>query len=592
MINDDWWPEPLKSIPEENPLSNSHVVVAEISKPWGPQSFYEFNTALVPLDLLFEVVDSLGGVPCKVESSGPHPCSHRGSFNYEPRFKFKAKGHEFEPLVVSWKSGDYQVWLPDQGFLMTYGLVPRISEKDNLIYWDDPQEPKHNIVICKPLSEYFYELQSEARVLIDRQYLQDYATVRNCSLVRMYYAKNGGDLGSEFHEIMGNEHSKDIKLKGRLINLGKTFPTDSDDSKLIAQVWGSRLLIVPKDSPVIEGQWEYGELRWPGIKEPITEERARRAMPSEFIYVRDTVLNKYEAHPDLYEIHPESGSVNYKGQWGVPRCGRVGRDIIEIELKKIYEGVPPDVTRHFHQYAVEPPSKPWHKQTNEPNIGTRSRRIVYNLVEVGEVLADISNNIMKDKRYTSRDFVKLERSELDYSRWWINPDVRPITRCIPLDMGKSDFEDRCIGLNALIVEGLDEKNLRAILLKMDVDNKNIKEFRSLKLLDLFVQYGLIAIDTGLDFFLNLAEIEKRRLERISGLKPDEHPKTPLKILFALKDLRDAAAHRKNNIDTLLEKAGINRASIQAGWGHELDGLYDRLADSLQEVSGILSGIFE
>ncbi|NIM13020.1 MAG: hypothetical protein GTO45_12910 [Candidatus Aminicenantes bacterium] len=596
MIDENWWPEPLEKLSEENPLADDRVVVAEISTPWGSNSFREFNTALVPPDFLASVLESSGCVEHQVSPSGPHPSSYRGNFDYDPWFRIRAgvEGVEngFEPLVVSWKSGENKVWLPDQGFLMTYGLVPRISEEDNLIYWDDPEKPQPNIIICKPVSVYSRGLKSEARVLIDKQYLQDYATVRNCSLVQVYYASNDGYLSAEILEIMGDKQSKDIMLKGRLINLFKNIHADSDDSKLKAQVWGTRHLIAPKDSPVIEGRWEYGELKWPGIKEPITYKLASKTMPWEYVYVRDSVLNKYEEHPESYDIHPEYGSVSYKGQWSVGYCRRVGRDFIQIELKKLYGGPPPDVVRHFHQHAVEPPSKSLHKHFKELNIGTRSKRIVYNLVEVGELLADINNNIMGEILFTSDDFVNLKRSELDYSGWWKNPFVRPITRHIPVEMGKNGFLERCRDLNTLIVEGLSEKNLRKVLIKMNIDNRSIERLRGLKLLDMFNQYGSIVEDTGLEFISNKEEIEKRRLEKVSRSRPGEHLKTPLELLFALNDLRNAASHRKEDVDSLLDKAGIKKASLKAGWGYELDRLYDRLGDSLEDVSRILSALLE
>jgi hypothetical protein len=261
-------------------------------------------------------------------------------------------------------------------------------------------------------------------------------------------------------------------------------------------------------------------------------------------------------------------------------------------LKKLYEGTPPDIVKHFHQHVVEPPSKSLHKLFKEPNIGTRSKRIVYNLVEVGELLADISNNIMGEILFTSNDFVNLKRSDLDYSGWCENPFVLPITRHIPVEMGENGFLERCRDLNTLIVEGLIEKNLRKVLVKMNIDNRSIEGLRGLKLLDIFIQYGFIIEDTGLEFISNKEELEKRRLEKIKKLRPGEHLETPLELLFAVNDLRNAASHRQGSLDSLLDKAGIKKASLKAGWGYELDRLYDRLGDSLENISRYLSLLLE
>ena len=53
---------------------------------------------------------------------------------------------------------------------------------------------------------------------------------------------------------------------------------------------------------------------WKGIDGLVTEWRARHEIPFEYVYVSDKVLAVYEADED-YEVHPLSGSVNYKNQW-------------------------------------------------------------------------------------------------------------------------------------------------------------------------------------------------------------------------------------------------------------------------------------
>jgi hypothetical protein len=85
-----------------------------------------------------------------------------------------------EPLIVAWQAGGRTILVPDQGFLMTYGLIPRSVQSATI------ERPRHDVVIAKMASKYFFERRSEARVTIDREYLQDYATVRNRSPIQVF----------------------------------------------------------------------------------------------------------------------------------------------------------------------------------------------------------------------------------------------------------------------------------------------------------------------------------------------------------------------------------------------------------------------
>jgi hypothetical protein len=479
LIDDEYWPHPLRHIPYENPIATKHVVVAEISKPWGVESYRHIYTALAPPERVQELLSHPGGIGHNVTTTGPHPSPYRGSFHYEPGFSIWAGEvvpEGLEPLVIAWEAGGRTILVPDQGFLMTYGLVPRSVQSaiGDLIHWDDVTRPQHDVVIAKMVSEYFFELKSEARVSIDLDYLRDYATVRNRSLIHVFYASNVGPAKAEDRYILAGNVSQEFKLKGRLVDL-RIAPQSK--SQVLAQVWGVRRLLDPLYSPVTEGRWDYGRLVWPGIEGEVTLEGARR-LGLKYVYVKDEVLKYYEDYPEKYFISPESGSVSYGGQWSVSYCRRVMRDLIQLEIKKLYEGCPPDVVKHWHGYAVEPPTIHPVELRKLPNVATRSKKIVDALAVLGEILSNIANTITW-KNLNSIDFVKLSRDKLDYYGWWNEPSVASITRHIPLTIGKNSFLERCKDLNSLVIEGLNESNLRKLLLGVGVNSKHIKDFRGL-----------------------------------------------------------------------------------------------------------------
>src|SRR5439155_5444411 len=114
-------------------------------------SYRHLLAALVPVDLLDAVLQAPGGIGHDVSASGPHPSPFGGAWDYSPRF-WVFGGEQvpegLEPLAVSWRSGSHFVLLPDQGFLMTYGLVPRVvsTSKDYLVHWDDAEAPHADVV--------------------------------------------------------------------------------------------------------------------------------------------------------------------------------------------------------------------------------------------------------------------------------------------------------------------------------------------------------------------------------------------------------------------------------------------------------------
>ena len=588
FIDENYWPHPLRDLRDEDLLASKHVIVADISKPWGDRSIRNLFTALAPVELVNEIIAHPGGIGTEVTTTGPHPSSYNGSFDYVPRFsiwagEIAAKG--LEPLVVSWRAGSRTILLPDQGFLMTYGLVPRSQKSENgdLIHWDDLERPYHDVVVSKMVSEYYYDLKSEAKVTIDREYLQDYATLRNQALVHVFYVMNTDDLVPEDIKALSGKDIKEFKLSGRLIDIriDHRFST-----QLTAQVWGVRLLYLPEHSPITEGRWDYGSLTWPGIDSPVTKEQSRK-LGLTYVYVNDDVLQHYEEHPDRYSIHPESGSVSYGGQWSVSYCQRISRNLIQLEIKKLYEGCPPDVIYHWHKYAVDPPAGIPAKLMQEPNVASRSKRIVYSFVGLGNGLAKIAKKFTGSEDLTSEAFVGLSRDRLDYHGWWTDNNVIPISGHIRKDIGEDLFLERCKSLNALVVEGIKEAKIRWLLIKIGINPKKIEKFRGLKLLDTLIQYFIICQETGLNIFEAQKELEGRWLEKISKLKSGEHLNTPIDILFLLYDMRIASAHRGRDMDKLLNRLGTDKASVSAGMGELLDSFYDYVAEALEETTGLI-----
>src|SRR5262245_33252573 len=86
-----------------------------------------------------------------------------------------------------------------------------------------------------------------------------------------------------------------------------------------------------------------------------------------------------------FRLTPKTGSVSFGTQWSVDYCDRVGRNLIQLEIKKLYEGAPAHVTRHWNDFAVEPPSeKALLAARTQRNIGVRAEEVTYAVVSMGE----------------------------------------------------------------------------------------------------------------------------------------------------------------------------------------------------------------
>jgi len=115
----DWWPAPLAHVLEEDPWAHDHVIVAEIKSfdDGGHSGARITISALVPISDLNAVCQNLAALEPEVRTSGPWPFQKEDRA-YEPRFwiAYGLSGGRYEPLVLSWRSHNHTVFVPEPGF--------------------------------------------------------------------------------------------------------------------------------------------------------------------------------------------------------------------------------------------------------------------------------------------------------------------------------------------------------------------------------------------------------------------------------------------------------------------------------------------
>ena len=574
------WPHVFESLQSRLSENGPCVTLAE---SWEEQKELGLCARTLTCGLVreedYEAITGEQELGHEVDTSGPYP--NPDIEEYIPRFWIfgtSAIPDGIEPLVLSWTSNNQTVQQPDPGMLMTYGLIPRV-EQGGTVHWDEPAKPTPDVLIVKPVSICEHSHETLSSVTIQREYLQDYASLRKRAVVTVFYERWIVDNDDEARSLLEGDRYREFRYRDACFRVQLI---EGEDSKFHIDIWGHRLILRPGPLPVSEDANRFGKLDWPGVSESI-DDKNWRGQGMTYVYVKDEVLGRFEGRPE-YQIYPESGSVEYGGQWAVSHCGRIGRDLIRLKVKKLYEGNSPNIVRHYYQHAVEPPAGAIEELRQARNIGVRARNIVYGLVGLGEAVAELATPQLAPE-ITSNDVVSLDRQWLDHHGWWKADAVEPICRHVPISATRDAFLNRCKDLYRLIVEGFQEKVLRKVLIDLGLDESEIKEFRSLKLLCRLVELGLLAQDAGLKLITDRAEVI-RRFESPADPSPCLH-------LFALNDLRQLDVHRQGSsfearLTSGLGVFDIDPASTAAGYGEAIDALYDRLTIELHECAEALA----
>lgn len=513
----------------------------------------------------------------QVTSSDVYPIRSAGEYNPSFSIFCNLDGcSAVEPLVPSWTHNNKTVHQPDLALLMTYGLVPRLVPGSSRILWDEPAKLVREVAIVDPVSYYEPFAQSPGGVRILRDYLQDYASLRGMCVVCVFYerwlvkdsleAKNLLKTSDYFEERTRKSYFRCQKIMG-------------SSNEFHIDIWGHHLLLEPGPLPISSDDTSVDSLAWPGIE--LTPTKPRGYM-WENVFINDGVLNRFEGQPE-FSILPELGSVSFGNQWSVSHCRRVGRDIISVELRKLYEGLPAEIIRHYHSFAVDPKVAGVHKNLDEPHIGMRAKRIVFALLDLADAIDNIAKETL-DATRSDKSAISLKRETLEYEGWWKNSSIEPICRHIPMDAKYGFFLDRCKKLQILVVETLTLSILRHILISLgDIEN-TVKTWKSLQCLSRLCSLCEFATIGGL------------RLVGDSKIIIADHPTGQsdwCKRLYALNAIRQLDAHQAGSAETeklhrALNVFAIDPSSLPSGHGSAVDRIYDCVAQELEEAAKLIA----
>lgn len=585
---ENFWPKSIEHL--SNPYIeelDEEVTIAEISsEPINNYPGYRhIYTALIPLDEVNEVLRKLGSIGHKVEAHGPNPGSGKKGV-FDSSFWISSLDKEnkrYETLINSWQHHNNTVLLPDNGLLMCYGLIPRYL-KDGIVCWDNPRKPEYDVIRVKFLSKYKGpDEHTHAIIIIKRDYLEDYLSLKGCAAVAVFYEHRYSSNDSDIDKILGDEKGIELNLPGRKLVLKRVTRRFFKGTQL-TQIWGCRLILRPEKLPISEEKEPI--LLWPDIKKPVTPDEVRElSYPLDEAFVKDDVLKLFEGK-DEFIILPEHGIVSYGGWWATSYSIRYGRHHICVELRKLYEGTPSHIIRHFHLFSIpETLAKKEKKIYGERHIGHRAKEAIYGYLQLIESLSTIAEKV--GLFFKEEEIGGFSKADVDYKGWCMINAFKPLCHVISLNMKKEEFLNRCFELFKLL-ENIKPYPIRHILTNLGIPKTVIGNLKSLRLLGTLCQLAKIALDNGFDLINDI--------ENIIPLWDEKKKLIELSPIFALNCLRNLVGHRGGKeyhikLDGALEVFGIDREDTKKGWGQALDIVYDKLIESSQSIEQIINGSY-
>ncbi|MDE1161995.1 MAG: hypothetical protein PW792_08620 [Acidobacteriaceae bacterium] len=576
------WPAPLAHC--ESPLikfSDDRVLIGEITSE--EQNGYKgnrlFYTAMIPVSELPTVLQVQGGLHHKVSSDSSNTSLGADDSKVFQFWIQSPAGPRYESLLAVWDNSKQTVLQIHPEFLAAYRLVPR-NLANGMVCWDDLSRPVYDVVRVESVSTYTSDGYSTARVTVLKDYLEDFLHQRSCAAVAVFFDERFSTDDTSVAEIIA-------KHGWHTVQAARQFwfkDIDLDFANQISQVSCTELLLDPHSSPISEPVEE--SLFWPGRTAPIHGKGKGAFAPMELAYVRDEVLAEFEQQPG-YDTSPEGGWVGYGNHWAVSFVDRIGRNHLAIELRKLYEGAPFNVIKHYHAYAVVADVAIADRgQHGNRNIGVRAKELVYAFMAVNQTLAQIAENL--GLVFTPTDLGQLGLEEINYCGWWTNPELKALGYTALEKMPLSELLSRTKDIFNLL-QRWQKAPLLQIAVSLGVKKNDIANFQSLKLIATVCQLAQIAKDSGLNL------VADRQL-----IAPSWDSKVELGVLtpiFKLNGLRIMEAHSlaggiSNQLIEALALFGIDPQQHMQGWGLALDMIFDRTIDSLRKINTLFKLVLD
>lgn len=568
----DLLPQRLRSLLEPigtDPLQRVEVSsFTETERPESNRETTHMLMAVVPDDgNAIPVLHSEG-----VVAYGVPILSEKGS---EKDFAPNVSRHDY--IVASWGSSLFFTYNLAEKVWMALGLTPRcIGNEHQRVVYDDLSLPEFGVAEGEVSLQYHFKPSRDVKWFMSNEYLRKYLWLRGGRGVRQFFYEATLEDSPQLRNLMNGQ---------RFVSLGKPESwLDCDlqetENGLLLQV---RATVVAVSCELCPQQTADG-LTWPGVAGAVTHASANNIMRNDTtIYLDDRFLERYEQN-SLYGSTPvdmHGGwccSPSYLGQWSFTGCRRVGRNLIEVELRDLYKGVPDRETLYAHAHALDPEIVK-QRDLAEEHIVSKVDRFLGQMLSLGENLSWLGAALGIEK--PAVELLGFSRKEVKADGWLNYPQVTKLAQVAPLDMTQQAFLARCKSMHE-IWQKLPDGFLKQILEAVGVPRKSIANLGSLKLLQCL---------------LNILTRFDENCEAPDALKSKEEPEgwnarsNDIAMLFVTYDLRIADAHDAvSKIVERLQDQDFDTATLHQGYGRALDFVLDGVINSFAAINRPLGRI--
>ncbi|TLX71767.1 hypothetical protein FAS41_24520 [Pseudomonas nicosulfuronedens] len=574
------FPIPAELLPERlrvllEPVGTDPAARVEVSSfteqdPYGPNcEVVQMVMAVVAEDgkALPPILHSDHGlVAYSVPSMGEKGCCR----NFTP----SVGGHDY--VVASWGSGLFFTYSLAEKVWMTLGLTPRcIGNEHQRMVYDDLRLPEFGVAEGEISAQYYFTASRSIRWYMSNEYLRRYLWLRGARGVRQFYYQAKLPDSQQLRELMNGEVIRTLGegtgwLDGDI---------RKDDGDYLLQVWAT---VEAVSSDLCPSQSADG-LVWPGIAGPVTAVSARKMIAGPNVYLDDRFLERYEQNAfyestPIHHGHYWGCNPSYSGQWTFSGCQRIGRNLITVPLRELYQGIPDREVIHAHAHVLAAEAIA-HLDLAEEHIAAKSGRLVEQLLMLGDHLSRLAASL--DINKSSQELFGLSREQVRDEGWWSYSQLAKLAQVAPLAMSQQSFLARCKSVHE-VWQRLPNGFLKKLLEAAGVPKKKVADLGSLKLLEALLNI-LINLDT--------------HEESVDAFKRTDEPEgwdkrsTGMAMLFVTNDLRIADAHDAvGAVLAKLQDRGFDTATLHQGYGRALDFVFDGVIDAFEALNTPLSRI--
>lgn len=477
-------------------------------------------------------------------------------------------------IVASWGSGSHYSFYLAEDVWMKLGLKPRlIGDDEQKVIFDEVTSPSYGVAQGDVSSEYYFKSNKDVKWTMRNDYLRKYLWMKDCVGVKVFFYEAYIERTKDVLNLLSGSNHYVLNLPWI------EFEIVDHGDKVILQAWGT----VQSVQPELCVELDVNSLVWPGHTAPMTMSRAKDFRKSEYVYVNDGFLNKYEKDK-TYEAIPFFDGDHYRtdpsygGQWAFRDCIRIGRNLVKIPFYELYRGVPEKEIYHVFDFAKDPNLIDFNLIDVE-HIVSKTFRFARELANLNENL--VSLGAFLDVPLTGFDIFEYNNDELNAEGLRNYPVLQKLAHVASSDMQEQDFLARCKTINE-IINKIKIGSLKKLSIAMGVKPKDVERMQALKLLQGILNFT--------DAILEQNE-EKSALKHVNELTAFNSPNFKLAALFINNDLRNAEAHEA--VDKSIEhlaKLGFDSATLASGYSHALDFIFDKIIGSLKYFNTNLNKI--